>query len=299
MTSSSQALACSSAKPTDLKNGTERRVKSQRMIFCSLRMFAVAVLSAVASGEPPSHADDAPRQPEHADYVEHIRGTGITIEMVWVPEGRFWIGKTEITWDQYLPYCAFDDPDSAVPPDADAVSKPSKPLDVLPYDRGWGKGSRPAVGMSWNAAKHYCQWLSINTGRSYTLPTEAEWELACGPRPEGPLTQWAWCAENSGQMTHEVGQLQPNARGLYDMLGNLWEYCANPFAPDQPDRAVLRGGSWREPAREITPKKRLRFNNDWTLDDPSMPPGVWWVPDGDHLGFRIIRHADDALEPAP
>ena len=94
-------------------------------------------------------------------------------------------------------------------------------------------------------------------------------------------------------MTHEVGQKQPNGRGLHDMLGNLWEYCSDPYSPAEPERAVLRGGSWSEPAAKTSPRSRLGFEDDWILADPNVPAGVWWVPDGDHLGFRVVCAVPD------
>jgi formylglycine-generating enzyme required for sulfatase activity len=239
----------------------------------------------------PAGCATTPSAPTQQDYTETIRGTTVTFDMVWIPAGGFWMGRTEVTWNEFLLYCGFDAQED-VPPDADAVSKPSKPLAGNPYDRDWGAGARPAVGASWNAAKKYAAWLSINTGHAYRLPTEAEWELACGSGHE-PIETHAWVAENSDGMTHEVGGKAPNAYGLHDMLGNLWEYCANPYAPDQPKRAVLRGGSWRDPAAETSVERRLRFDNDWVLADPNVPAGVWWVPDGDHLGFRLVRSGPD------
>ena len=79
------------------------------------------------------------------DYAETIRGTDVTFDMVWVPEGQFWIGRTEVTWDEFLLYCDFDA--QGVPPGADAVSKPSRPLDWTPYDRDWGVGRRPGASL--------------------------------------------------------------------------------------------------------------------------------------------------------
>ncbi len=229
-------------------------------------------------------------------YTATIRGTDVAFTMVWIPEGNFWIGETEVTWDQFLPYCDFD-ATAVAPPDAALVTKPSKPLDVAPYHRNWGEGTRPAVGVSWNAAKTYCKWLSINTGHDYRLPSEAEWRLACGETPE-PLDAYAWYAANTDGKTEEVRRRKPNAHGVYDMLGNLWEYTRDPYDPAKPDRAALRGGSWKDPAEKVTPDARLRFNKLWTLKDPNVPPGVWWIPDGDHLGFRILRPGPDQ-EPTP
>jgi formylglycine-generating enzyme required for sulfatase activity len=238
---------------------------------------------AASVAQPASESD-----PFAADYVETIRGTAVEFDMVWVEAGGFWIGRTEVTWNEFLPYCDFDR-SQAAPPGVDAVSKPSKPLDVSPYDHDWGKGRRPAVGVSWNAAKQYCRWLSLNTGHTYRLPTEQEWAIACGAGGHEPLAEHAWFAANSGGMTQEVGRKRSNALDLHDMLGNLWEYCDNPWDPADPDRAVLRGGSWKDGPEQVTPTARLRFDNDWTLADPNVPPGVWWVPDGDHLGLRVLR----------
>jgi len=230
-----------------------------------------------------------PREsPAPANYTEKIRGSDVTFEMIWVPEGGFWIGKCEVTWDEYLLYCDFDE-EGKVPPGADAVTKPSKPLDdVAPFDRDWGKGRRPAVGMSKNGAIKYCAWLSKNTGRTYRLPTDAEWELAAGPLP-GALDEHAWHYGNAGGMTQEVGNKKLNTHGLHDMYGNLWEVVADPFTPGEPERAAYRGGGWRTRPDGITREARLGFEEAWTMLDPNVPPGVWWVPDGDHLGMRVIR----------
>ncbi len=251
-------------------------------LFLSL----LACLALGACGAP-GHAE-AGGAGESLDYTETIRGSDVSFDMVWVPEGNYWIGRTEVTWDEYLLYCDFE-ATGQPEPGADAVSKPSKPLDWAPFDHDWGAGQRPAVGMSWNSAQKYCQWLSLNTGTHYRLPTEEEWLLACGDGGLGPLADRAWFADNSGDMTQEVGQKAPNARGLHDTLGNLWEYCANPYAADEPERAVLRGGSWKDEAAALTPDARLGFDDDWNLEDPNFPPGVWWVPDGDHLGLRLLR----------
>ncbi len=261
--------------------------------MCLCRVAAGAALSVTLLVNAPGCGSPAVAAPPREDYTQLIAGTDVQFEMVWIEEGGFWIGRTEVTWDEYLLYCDFEETGD-VPPGVDAVSKPSRPLDdVSPYDRDWGAGQRPAVGMSWNAALKYSQWLSLNTGRTYRLPREIEWELACGEVPPPPLGDHAWYGENSDQMTQEVGQKKPNRFGLHDMLGNLWEYCLNPYGPDEPDRAVLRGGSWEDADAGLTPKSRLGFEDDWVLADPNVPAGVWWVPDGNPLGFRILRPATD------
>jgi len=154
----------------------------------------------------------------------------------------FYIDKYEVTFARYDAFC-----------DATGRTKPS--------DKGWGRGSRPAINVSWNDSKAYCEW----TGKR--LPTEAEWERACragtataysfGDTP-GFLGNYAWNSANSGKMTHPVGEKSPNAFGLYDVHGNVWEWCAdwydkkyyevsplnNPQGPASGKYRTLRGGSW-------------------------------------------------------
>ena len=146
--------------------------------------------------------------------------------------------------------------------------------------------------MGRGAATKYGKWLSINTGKTYRLPTEKEWELACGAQIPKPLTDYAWFAANSGKKTQPVGKKKPNKHGVHDMLGNLWEYVSDPYSKDQPKRPVMRGGSWKNPAGALNSKSRLRFDDDWVMDDPNDKPGTWWIPLGSHLGFRVLRPGD-------
>jgi hypothetical protein len=251
------------------------------------------VAGRIGNLKPESDEAQSTRQ-QPKNYTETIRGTDITFEMIWVPAAHLWVGKTEVTWDEFLLYCDFEE-NNGIKPHADAVSKPSKPLDWTPYDRHWGAGKRPAVGMSWNSAKKYCEWLSWNTMIQYRLPSEKEWEKFAGAPPydEAEALNAAWCNENSDFKTQEVASKPANEYGLHDIYGNLWEYCSHPFSSADPEQAVLRGGAWRNKAIELSPPARLPFDFDWTLRDPNYPPGVWWIPDGDHLGFRIVRNGPD------
>jgi formylglycine-generating enzyme required for sulfatase activity len=123
----------------------------------------------------------------------------------------------------------------------------------------------PVVCVSWNDAQSYCQWLSELEGKSYRLPTESEWEYGCRAGSstaycfgdgEARLGEYAWYESNSERRTHAVGQKKPNAWGLYDMHGNVWEWCSDWYG-DYPRGAVTdpmgastgsyrvhRGGSW-------------------------------------------------------
>lgn len=127
---------------------------------------------------------------------------------------------------------------------------------------------RPVDNVSWDAAVKFCQLLSAKTGRTVRLPTEAEWEYACragsaeryffGDDPDhARLSDHAWYLANSGRQTHPVAKKKPNAWGLHDMSGNVWEWCADYYKGPYEDKVVtdpkgaaggetrvLRGGCW-------------------------------------------------------
>jgi formylglycine-generating enzyme required for sulfatase activity len=122
---------------------------------------------------------------------------------------------------------------------------------------------RPVENVSWNDAQEFISRLNdLNEGHIYRLPTEAEWEYACRAGTTGDfagnLDSIAWYAGNSGNQTHPVGTRQPNPWGLFDMHGNVSEWCedfydehgyggspgTNPFGPLRGEYRVLRGGSW-------------------------------------------------------
>jgi formylglycine-generating enzyme required for sulfatase activity len=125
--------------------------------------------------------------------------------------------------------------------------------------------TNPVDSVTWEGAVEFCRKLSEKTGKAVRLPTEAEWEYACraGSKmrfsfgdSDSVLRDYAWYGSNSGRKTYPVGQKKPNAWGLYDMYGNVWEWCADWYG-DYPKGAVtdpqgtasgsqrvLRGGSW-------------------------------------------------------
>jgi len=142
-----------------------------------------------------------------------------------------------------------------------------------PADQGWGRGRRPVIKVSWDDAAAYCVWLTEQTGRTYRLPSEAEWEYAgragtttrwsCGDDKE-ELSDYAWFGGNSGGRTHPVGEKRPNPWGLHDIHGNVWEWVQDVWHDDyegaptdgsawrafsDPGGRVLRGGSWDSSAR--------------------------------------------------
>ena len=277
------------------------------------------------------------------DYTCNIPGTSFKFDMVYIPGGEFsmgspkyelghdndespvhrvkvnsfWMGKCEVTWNEFECY-AFNYGLNYGEDKIEAVTKPSASYE--PYDHGWGRGKRPAMGVSFHAAKKYCEWLSLKTGRYYRLPTEAEWEYACragsstaysfGDDPEF-LKKYAWYEKNSERKTQEAGKKLPNVFGLYDMHGNVWEYCTdyydegyymrfkdkeiadNPKGPDEGFEPVIRGGSWSDHAYELRSSNRMTVPMKWWERDPMMPRGIWWLVDGQYVGFRVVRPAND------
>jgi len=162
---------------------------------------------------------------------------------------------------------------------------------VMGSNPSFFKGDRlPVEQLSWDDVQTYIQKLNTITKKNYRLPTEAEWEYACragttGDR-YGELNSIAWYSDNSGGRTHDVGGKAPNGFGLYDMLGNVFEWCAdwygeysaesvtNPKGPSSGVHRVLRGGSWLQEAVAA----RASFRN---LHVPSHAY--------DLLGFRLAR----------
>ena len=178
---------------------------------------------------------------------------------------EYYVGKYPVTFDEYDEFCI----DSG--------------KDRRPADQGWGRGQRPVVNVNWYSALLFCNWLSARERRSpcysgkavhvrcdfaangYRLPTEAQWEYAArgGRRSKGyrysgsnKAANVGWYWDNSGGMTHTVGEKKPNELGIHDMSGNVWEWCwdwhnhyplsaqTDPIGPASGSRHVLRGGSW-------------------------------------------------------
>jgi formylglycine-generating enzyme required for sulfatase activity len=168
----------------------------------------------------------------------------------------FWIGKFQVTQGEYLAVKGTN-PSYFQPPNAAADT------------------NRPVEWVSWSDATNYCSLVTqreraagrITTNAVFRLPTEAEWEYACrawtstrfyyGDDPGYTnLTKYAWYYADSGSMTHPVGQKQPNPWGLYDVHGNVWEWCQDwytnyssglvldPQGPDSGLARVVRGGGW-------------------------------------------------------
>jgi formylglycine-generating enzyme required for sulfatase activity len=140
--------------------------------------------------------------------------------------------------------------------------------------------NHPVIHVSWNDATAYCEWLAGKTGKKYRLPTEAEWEYAARGGLESKhykyagsdeLNDVAWYNKNSEMKTHAVGGKKANELGLYDMSGNVWEWCqdwhgdyssaneTNPSGAPTGTLRVYRGGSWIYTAGDCRVSFRNRF----------------------------------------
>jgi formylglycine-generating enzyme required for sulfatase activity len=236
----------------------------------------------------------------------------------------FWIARTETTWDQYDPFAfgpSVPAPTAgtpAAPAGADAMSRPSPAYGDESF--GFGKGHQPAINVQHHAAMEYCRWLSLKTGKTYRLATEAEWEYAAragaataysfGNDP-AQLGQYGWFAGNSGGRPHPVGQKAANAWGLFDMHGNVAEWVLDHYDPKYygqvPANALgpvllpsnrrysygARGGSWDDPPIRLRSAARRGSNEEWNRRDPQSPQSIWWHTDATFVGFRVVRAVDE------
>ena len=216
-----------------------------------------------------------------------IQGGGYSDEkpVHWVNiDYEFAMGKYEVTFAEY---------------DKFAEATDREKLD----DEGWGRDNRPVINVSWYDAVAYTEWLSEQTGKEYRLPSEAEWEYAARAGTEtnywwgndigknraacdGCGAKWGWDAK---RMTAPVGSFSANQFGLYDTVGNVWEWtcseyeneyrgrenkCLSKNHADNDSRLSFRGGSWGSDAVDVRSAGRF-----------------WWWPTFRFidLGFRVVR----------
>jgi eukaryotic-like serine/threonine-protein kinase len=163
----------------------------------------------------------------------------------------------------------------------------------------------PVAQLSWEDAVKFCEWLSRKEGKRYRLPTEAEWEWACraGSMNKfhfgdevGEMDDYAWCVDNSQNQAHPVGLKKPNSWGLFDMHGNVCEYCrdwhatefpsgqvSDPGGPPDGRTRVTRGGGYIGTPQSLAFGFRGRFMPTWSLN---------------HFGFRVVCDVDVSGPPA-
>jgi len=232
-----------------------------------------------------------------AGYI--IRNPKIGLELLYVPGGNFlmgstatgveqkhevelsayWIGRTEVTVRQWR-----------------LVMDKLPPPDDQGRDRNTTGEDHPVTWTTWDEARQFCQRMSLR------LPTEAEWEYAARAGAttaysfadvDAELIRHAWFKANAGGKPHPVGQRKPNAWGLYDMHGNVWEWCndfykvdyyaaapaQDPKGPDSGDKKVLRGGCWNSTPDAC--RVAYRYNENPAYSDACFGYDIY--------GFRCVR----------
>ena len=287
-------------------------------------------------------------EPEMKPYTTTIPGTQVTFEMVPIRGGEFtmgspqnengrqedegplhkvkispfWMGKTEVTWDEFELFMFADQErkfKGEIPTDpyvdkiSDAVSRPTKPYVEMSF--GMGKNGYPAISMTQHSANKYCEWLSAKTGEYYRLPTEAEWEYACRAGTTTKfsfgddatkLTNFAWFEKNSDFKYQKVGTKLPNPWGLHDMHGNVLEWCLDQYQPTyqqfasattedpmvkstKPYPHSARGGGWDDSPDRLRSAARRFSDPSWKQQDPQLPKSIWYHTDAQFLGLRVVR----------
>jgi formylglycine-generating enzyme required for sulfatase activity len=320
------------------------------------RAAAIASLSLLlAAPSLPAQADpsQAVTPQDMKPYTETIPGTNITFEMVPIPGGTFtigspddeesrnddegpqrqvtiapfWMGRCEVTWEEYDPF-AFSldlkkkkadninlDAQKESEKKADAVSRPTPPYADETF--GYGRKGKPVICITHHAAMEYTRWLTAKTGKTYRLPTEAEWEYAAragtttaysfGDDIEN-IDEYAWYVENA-ETPQPVGKKKPNPWGLHDMHGNVAEWVLDHYSPEAylkldeanptfgpvilPDEKeypyLVRGGSWDDDPEALRSATRRASDKEWSVQDPQRPQSIWWHTDATFAGFRVVR----------
>ncbi len=267
---------------------------SRRKVLINLGLVTVGTVASNIfvrlSHQNPTPTPPSPR-PLAPPFTENLPN-GLTLEMVSLPAGQFLMGSPDSDPD------ALDDekPQHQVKVNSFAIGK--YPVTQAQYEAVMGTNpsyfsnnpQNPVEQVSWEDAQAFCQKLSQITGKTYRLPTEAEWEYACRAGTTtrfyfgddaNQLGDYAWYDGNSQNTTHPVGQKKPNAWGLHDMSGNVWEWCEDDWhnnyigAPTDgsawfikndnrsQSRKCLRGGSWGSSPVNCRSADRIRDFPDY------------------------------------
>ncbi|TWU21403.1 SUMF1/EgtB/PvdO family nonheme iron enzyme [Bythopirellula polymerisocia] len=249
---------------------------------------------------PANESTDTSKLSSH--YIETIPATQVPFELILVPgdqEGGIpplYVGKSEVTWDEFMPWVDGRDLESPDPLGELRAMKlrPSPPYGAV--DRGFGMDRRPALSMSRLSAELYCQWLSEQTGKTYRLPTEKEWEhiyqLGGGNLNTPPTAEeaerLAVYVDNSFDediddwATKPTASGQPNNLGIYDLAGNVCEWVT-----ETGEERVARGGHFDSDREELGVGRHVE-HPDWNRDYPNNPKSIWWFVNAPWVGFRVV-----------
>jgi formylglycine-generating enzyme required for sulfatase activity len=244
-----------------------------------------AELSAASPVTPPHNTSPVTPSPDPPTVLEPSFTNSIGMEFMLIPAGTFLMGSPASDTKAH---------DAETPAHCVTISQPfylgKYPVTQAQWEavmrnnpsRFKGNPNHPIENVSWNDVQAFLRKLDEpEGGRDYRLPTEAQWEYACRAGKESPryhreVNVIAWHEANSDRQPQPVGQKLPNAWGLYDMLGNVWEWCHDgrrdykeglkedarndPIGPtDAGADRVVRGGSWDSPIRYVRAAYRYRY----------------------------------------
>ena len=214
----------------------------------------------------------------------------------------FWIMETPVTVDMFMKFVASDTDYDESKERNHLEWKPERGCEHIVFS--WGNPPPdiiknrhcPVTYVKWDDAVAFCKWLIKETGLTMQLPTEAEWEYACraGETKEPTLEQlkeMAWIPfKGKKREIHPVAEKKPNAWGIYDMIGNVWEWCrdwhkeypcgsvTDPTGPEDGTSRVIRGGSWASEDTDCQPSRR-----NWLCCQDGR-----WKYSSNYLGFRVV-----------
>ena len=249
-----------------------------------------------------SKLDDAAQTPPPAQITIQLPDLPINatpFKMVYIPAGEFTMGSPDNEKDR----SAIEGPQHRVtitPPfymGMYEVTQAQWQAVMGSNPSSFKGGNLPVESVSWNDCQEFIKKLNTLGQGIFRLPTEAEWEYACragtvtrfywgDDNDYSQIGQYAWYSSNSGSQTHEVGKKLPNAWGLFDMSGNVWEWCqdwysdytsdrqTDPQGPSTGSYKVFRGGSWGNDPGYCSSAHRNSNNPDYR---------------GNSVGFRVVR----------
>ncbi|MDB9405823.1 SUMF1/EgtB/PvdO family nonheme iron enzyme [Microcystis aeruginosa CS-1036] len=264
-------------------------------------------LQPVGLNSPPSPppAPAAVKKPVSPTPFTEKLPNRVTLEMVSLPAGEFIMGSPDSDPDAE----SWEKPQHQVKLNSFAIGK--YPVTQAQYEAVMGinpsefknNPQNPVEQVSWNDAQAFCRKLSQITGKTYRLPTEAEWEYACRAGTTtrfyfgddaNQLGDYAWYDGNSQDKTHPVGQKKPNAWGLYDMIGNVCEWCEDNWH-DSYENAPRDGSAWliKDKGLQIARSSCWSHSPDYCRSacrDRTGPHANF-----DNLGFRVVCGAGRTL----
>jgi formylglycine-generating enzyme required for sulfatase activity len=232
----------------------------------------------------------APEDPKYqASYVLHA-----------VELAGFGLGRYEITWEEIAEFINEEGNDDGGVPKVDlswegaGLRLQNGVFVVVP-----GAARLPVTGISWRGALAYTEWLSRKTGEVYELPTEAEWEWAARA---GSHSVWPWgdsfdpsrlnCAGGPEARPKPVGSYPSDANGIYDLLGNVWEWTLDCFTSDFYFYAPVRDPRQLDPCCWAPGIRGGSFRDSASLCHPGYRINYWWRGFPGGIGFRVARRLE-------